>query len=199
MTTFYLVRHGETGIRNKINGRTPGVHLNPEGHEQAKKMAKRFANVPIARLYSSPLDRTMDTAEYLARQLNLPIETAEPVLEIDFGDWTGMTFDDLNKDPQWQYVNSFRSGTRIPGGDTMLDVQHRFVSWMHNVRDQHVGQRVVVVSHGDPIRAAITYWAGLHLDMFARIHVSLTSVTVIDMDYSHARVLTMNNVGELPL
>src|SRR5438552_367484 len=150
MTTFYLVRHGQTGIRNKINGRTPGVQLNDEGHAQAARMAKRFSNVSIAALYSSPLDRTMDTAQYLSRQLNLPIEATEAVLEIDFGDWTGMSFDDLSKDSRWQHFNSFRSGTRIPGGETMLEVQHRFVTWMDLVRNEHAEKRVVVVSHGDP-------------------------------------------------
>jgi len=199
MTTFYLVRHGETGVRNKINGRTPGVHLNDEGQAQAQRMAKRFADIPIAALYSSPLDRTMDTAQHLARQLKLPVQTAEALLEIDFGEWTGMTFDELNKDPRWQQFNSFRSGTRIPGGETMLEVQRRFVNWMETIRDQYVGKRVAAVSHGDPIRAAMTYYAGMHLDMFARLEVSLTSVHVISLDDNHARILTMNNVGELPL
>jgi probable phosphoglycerate mutase len=199
MTIFYLVRHGETGVRNKITGRTPGVHLNDEGKTQAQKMARRFANIPIAALYSSPLDRTLDTAQYLARQLNLAVQTVQEVSEIDFGDWTGMTFDDLKKDPRWERFNSFRSGTRIPGGETMLEVQLRFVSWMSAIRHHHVGKRIVVTSHGDPIKAAAAYYLGLQVDMFDRFDVSLTSVTAIRLDDNHAHVLTLNSVGELPL
>src|SRR5437879_6349649 len=101
MTTFYLVRHGETGAR-KINGRRPGVYLNQEGHAQAKKMAERFANIPIAAVYSSPLERTMDTAQYLSSQLNLPIQPVDAVIEIDFGDWTGTTLENLANDLRWQ-------------------------------------------------------------------------------------------------
>jgi probable phosphoglycerate mutase len=198
MTIFYLVRHGETGVRNKINGRTPGVHLNHQGHAQAQKMSERFSRIPIAALYSSPLDRTMDTAQHIAQQINLAIQTVEAVTEIDFGEWTGMTFDDIWKDPRWEHFNSFRSGTRIPGGETMLEVQGRFVNWMEAVRPQHDGKRVIVVSHGDPIRAAILYYAGLHIDMFNRLDISLTSVNAISVDDSHARILTFNNVGELP-
>ena len=162
-------------------------------------MAQRFTNIPIAALYSSPLDRTLDTAQHLARQLNLAVQTVQEVTEIDFGDWTGITFDDLKKDPRWEQFNSFRSGTRMPGGETMLEVQLRFVGWMDAIRRQHTGKRVVVVSHGDPIKAAAAYYLGLHIDMYDRFDVSLTSVTAIRLDDDHAHVLTLNNVGELPL
>jgi probable phosphoglycerate mutase len=198
MTIFYLVRHGNTGVRNKIIGRTPGIHLNQEGHAQAQKMAARFSEIPITALYSSPLDRTMDTAQHLARQINLTIQIVEEVVEIDFGDWTGMAFDDIRKDSRWEHFNSFRSGTRIPGGETMLEVQDRFVGWMEAVRRQHAGERVIVVSHGDPIRAAVLYYSGLHIDMFNRLDISLTSVNAINVDDNQARILTFNNVGELP-
>ena len=197
MTTFYLVRHGDTGVHNKITGRTPGVHLNDRGHEQARIMAERFSNIPIVALYSSPMDRTKDTAQHIVRRLNLPVEAVEAVSEVDFGDWTGMTFDDLDKDPRWHRFNSFRSGTRIPGGESMIEVQQRFVGWMDTVRRRHIAERIVVVSHGDPIKAAVTYYTGLHLDMFDRFDISLTSVSVITLDDDQARVLTINNVGDL--
>jgi probable phosphomutase (TIGR03848 family) len=197
MTVFYLVRHGETGAR-KINGRRTGVHLNHEGHAQAQIMAERFANIPVAALYSSPLERTMDTAQYLSRQLNLPIQTVNAIIEIDFGDWTGKTLEDLANDPQWQHFNSFRSGRRIPGGETMLEVQQRFVNWMDTVRRQHINQRIVVVSHGDPIKAAIMNYLGMHLDMYDRFDIGLTSVSILSVADDQARVLTVNNMGKLP-
>jgi probable phosphoglycerate mutase len=199
MTTFYLVRHGETGVHDRITGRTPGIHLDDRGQEQARIMAERFTNIPITALYSSPLDRTQDTARHLAQRLNLSIQTAEEILEIDFGNWTGMTFDELQKQVQWERFNSFRSGTRIPGGETIIEVQQRFVRWMDAIRHERPGERVIAVSHGDPIKAAVIYYAGLHLDMFNRFDISLTSVSVISVDDSQARVLTVNNVGGLPL
>ena len=197
MTTFYLVRHGETGAK-QINGRRPGVHLNPEGQAQAQRMAERFSKIPIAALYASPLERTMDTAQYLSGKLNLPIQTEDAVLEIDFGDWTGKTLEELTNDPRWKRFNSFRSGTRIPEGETMLEVQQRFVNWIDNIRRQHVDQRVVVVSHGDPIKCVLMYYAGMHIDMYNRFDVGLTSVNVVSIDDDHARILTINNVGNLP-
>jgi probable phosphoglycerate mutase len=197
MTIFYLVRHGETGAR-RINGRRPGVHLNEEGQSQAHKMAERFANIPIAALYSSPLERTMDTAQHLSRRLSLPIQAADAIIEIDFGDWTGRTLEDLAADPRWQHFNSVRSGTRIPGGETMNEVQMRFVNWMDTVRGHHVNQRIVAVSHGDPIKAAVMHYLGMHIDMYDRFDVGLTSVSVVRVDESDARILTVNNAGVLP-
>jgi broad specificity phosphatase PhoE len=68
--------------------------------------------------------RPCANAQYLSRQLNLPIQTVNAIVKIDFGDWTGRTLEDLANDPLWQHFNSFRSGTRILGGETMLEVQH---------------------------------------------------------------------------
>lgn len=197
MTTFYLVRHGETGAK-QINGRRPGVHLNAEGHAQAQKMAERFTNRPIAAVYSSPLERTMDTAHYLSHRLSLPIQTADAITEIDFGEWTGKTLEDLADDPRWRRFNSFRSGTRIPGGETMLEVQQRVVKWMDAIRGQHAGKSVIAVSHGDPIRCAVMFYAGMHIDMCDRIDVGLTSISVVSVDDNRARILTINNAGAPP-
>jgi probable phosphoglycerate mutase len=139
----------------------------------------------------------MDTAQYLSRQFHLPIRTVDAVIEIDFGDWTGMTLEELAADPQWQRFNSFRSGTPIPGGETMLEAQQRFVNWIDSARRQHINQRIVVVSHGDPIKAALMYYLGMHLDMYDRFDVSLTSINVLHIDDNQARILTVNNAGVL--
>ena len=80
----------------------------------------------------------------------------------------------------------------------MIQVQSRFLGWMEQVRRDDAQKRIVVVSHQDPIRAVVTYYAGLHVDMFYRFDISHASVTVIEIENSKPRVLTLNNVRSLP-
>ncbi|PYS40041.1 MAG: hypothetical protein DMG14_11915 [Acidobacteria bacterium] len=198
MAMFYLVRHGDTGVSNMISGRMSGVHLTQAGREQAQHLADRFSDIPADALYSSPLERALETAHAIATVLDLPVRIAGEITEIDYGDWTGKSFDDLSPDPRWQFFNSFRSAAQIPHGENMIQVQSRFLGWMEQVRRDDAQKRIVVVSHQDPIRAVVTYYAGLHVDMFYRFDISHASVTVIEIENSKPRVLTLNNVRSLP-
>ena len=117
MTKFFLIRHAATETAGKrLSGRKPGVHLNAEGQAQAESLAQRLSGVGISAIYNSPLERAIETAEPLARLLNLDHARCENFLEIDFGRWTGCAVTDLENDPEFKLFNSFRSCTRIPGG-----------------------------------------------------------------------------------
>jgi len=199
MTTFYLVRHGDTGIKNRISGRMSGVHLNETGRRQAEQLAGRFTGIAVDSLYSSPVERAVETAQPIAQRLNLTIQTAEAVSEIDYGEWTGKSFDELSVDSRWQSFNVFRSGSQIPGGENILQVQRRFVGWMEEVRRDQTDGRIVVVSHQDPIKAVVTYYADIHIDMFCRFDISNASVTVLRVDDRDASLITLNNVDALPI
>ena len=199
ITTFYLVRHGDTGIKNRISGRMTGVHLNETGRRQAERMAERFTGIAVESLYSSPVERAVETAQPIGQNLDLTIQIAEAVSEIDYGEWTGKSFDELSLDSGWQSFNVFRSGAQVPGGENILQVQRRFVGWMENVRRDHADGRIVVVSHQDPIKAVVTYYAGIHIDMFSRFDISNASVTVIRVNDRDASLITLNNVGVLPM
>ena len=93
----------------------------------------------------------------------------------------------------------FSSGAQIPGGENILQVQRRFVGWLETVRRDHPDGRIVVVSHQDPIKAVVTYYAGIHIDMFSRFDISNASVTVIRVNGRDAFLITLNNVGALPV
>src|SRR5262245_10580513 len=198
MTDFYLIRHGETGVRNRLSGRMPGIHLNAEGREQAARTAQRFTDLSIAAVYSSPLERAQETAECIAAVAERPVQVVEAVSEVDYGDCTRMRLDVLDEDTRWRHYNAFRSGVRIPGGENMIELQSRFTNWMEDVRQRYVGETIVVVSHQDPIKAAVAYYAGLHSDMFPRFHISPAATTVIRVDNNGAHLLTLNNGGALP-
>ncbi|WP_210463587.1 histidine phosphatase family protein [Rufibacter roseolus] len=198
MTKILLIRHATTdSVGKRLSGRTPGVFLNEEGVAQAQQLAQRLANFPVDALYSSPLERTLQTADFVAQAQQLQTIPMEDFLEINFGEWTNCTFEELSGDQQFQRFNSFRSVTRIPGGELMLEAQARVIAGLQKLCAQHPHGTVAVVSHSDLIKAAVAYYAGVHLDMFQRLEISPASVSIIEVYEETARILLINDTGEL--
>jgi probable phosphoglycerate mutase len=199
MTTFYLIRHANTDFIGKVLcGRMSGFHLNAEGREQAERLAERFRGIGIDSLYSSPLERALETAEPLAKAAGLTVRTTEEVSEVEYGEWTGRAIADLRSGSVWGSYNTFRTAAQIPGGESVLQLQNRIAGWMERIRREQSGERVAVVSHADPIKAAVTHYAGMHLDMFCRFEISPASVTVIQVRDAGPSVLALNSTAELP-
>lgn len=198
MTRFLLIRHATTdSVGKRLSGRTPGVSLNEEGRTQAQNLADRLASLPINAVYSSPLERAVQTAEPISRAKGLETIICEDVLEMDFGQWTNCSFKELENDPVFQRFNTFRSNTRIPGGELMLEAQARIVRGLEKLGAQHPNQTVAVVSHADLIKAAVAYYAGIHLDMFQRLEISAASVSVLEIYDETARLLLINHTGQI--
>jgi len=198
VTTFLLVRHATCDpVGRSLAGRTSGVTLNDAGRAEAERLAERLAGVRVAAIYTSPLQRARETAAAVAARTGAPVRPHEPFGEIDFGEWTGRTFAELAPDPRWQRFNTFRSGTRVPGGELMLEAQARAVAAVHALAAAHAGETVVVVSHADVIKAVVAYFAGIPLDLTHRLEVSPASVSVLALDDEGARVLGLNDTGAL--
>jgi probable phosphomutase (TIGR03848 family) len=196
MTTFFLIRHASTdAVGKRLAGRTAGVHLNAEGRAQAQTLAKRLASSSISAIYSSPLERALETAAPLADALGLQTVIASEFIELDFGEWTNSAIEDVMKDERFRHFNSFRSCTRIPGGETMLEAQARIIAGMEKLRLEHHGQTVAIVSHGDLVKAAVAYYAGIHLDLFQRIETDPASVSIITVYDETARIVQVNGEG----
>lgn len=193
MCTFLLIRHASHDYLGRaIAGWLPGVHINEPGREEAARLAETLADEGIEALYSSPLDRTMDTAGFIAHRLDLTIHVEESFGEVRFGEWTGATFEDLDRDPRWQAYNRFRSGTRPPDGELLLEVQSRVIAAMERIRDDHPQGTVAVLSHGDVIKAAVMYYLGMPLDFLERFEIGPASVTAITVGDWGAKVLRLN-------
>ena len=193
MTVFHLLRHGQHVLQGRVlAGRTPGIGLSTMGRAEIAAVADRLANEDIVALYSSPLQRTRETAEILSERLDLPIQYREDLLELDFGEWTGLTFDAVRTDERWPVWRDCRSIATIPGGESMRQVQDRAVEALFDLRQTHRDGRVLIVSHGDVIRAALLFALGMPLDFYSRIEVGLASINTIHIDNSGIRVLGVN-------
>ena len=193
MTVFHLLRHGEHVLRGRVlAGRTPGVGLSARGRAEMAAVAERLAEEQIAALYSSPLQRTRESAEILSARLDLPVEYREDLLELDFGEWTGLTFDAVRNDERWQLWSTCRSIATTPGGESMRQVQERAVRALFEIRQGHPDATALIVSHGDVIRAALLFALGMPLDFYWRIEIGLASLSTIDIDDRGIRVLAVN-------
>jgi probable phosphoglycerate mutase len=199
-TTILLVRHGLTGSTGKIlPGRAPGLHLSPAGVAQAEKVAQRLVDVAPApsALYASPLERTRETAAPIARALGLRVRTNKGLLECDFGNWTGKTLASLSKKPEWRSVQNTPSSFRFPQGESFTEMQLRIWDTLHDLAAQHRGETIVVVSHADPIKAAVTYAQGVPLDLFQRTVISTCSVSALVVGTGTPIALCVNSTGSL--
>jgi broad specificity phosphatase PhoE len=173
-----------------LSGRTPGLGLSAEGAAQAERLGARLSAERLDRVQASPLDRTMQTARAIAG--DLPVEQVAALNEVDFGDWTGRTFDDLAGDPQWDGWNRARGSASAPGGETMVAAQARIVTHLESLARDHDGESIAVVTHCDMIRAAVAWVLGLPLDHLLRFDIDPASVTRITLGDWGGRVLGLN-------
>ena len=199
MGIFHLLRHGEHGLLGKVlAGRMPGVGMTERGRAEIASQAERLAGDKIAAIYASPLQRTRESAEIVSARLGLPIEFRDDLLELDFGEWTGATFDSIRADPRWQAWSTQRSLAVIPGGESMRAVQQRVVAALLELNERHLHESVVLVTHGDVIRAALLYALGMPLDFYNRIEIGQGSISTISLGAGGIRVLTLSDRPRLP-
>lgn len=200
-TYFLLIRHGENDWvgTDRLAGRTPGVYLNEKGQQQAQALVQLLHQQPIAAIYSSPLERCLQTAQPLAVECNLPVVAEDGILEVDYGEWRGANLKELAKLPEWHRVQHYPSTFRFPGGESLREVQNRAVGTVERLRDAHPNAVVALFSHGDVIRTTIAHYMGTALDLFQRVIISTASVTVLAFFDQTPAILGVNYLASLPL
>jgi len=195
MPTLLLIRHAENDYVKKgvMAGRLPGIHLNEKGRIQAQALAEKLATAPIKALYTSPLERAVETAEPIARALGLEPILRPGIAETDMGEWQGQSYKQLRRTKAWKTVQAAPSLFRFPGGESFAECQVRMVAEIESLRLQHDNKDLFAcISHGDPIKLAIAYYLGLPLDHFQRLWTSPASITALSIGEMGSRLLTMN-------
>jgi probable phosphomutase (TIGR03848 family) len=223
MTVVLLVRHGLTASTGKaLTGWLPGISLDDRGQAQAAALAARLAQVPLAAIVSSPLERCAQTAMAIASGQSasgqaaggqaaggqaasgqadagpMAVQIDDRLGECKYGDWTGQPLRKLTRDPLWRVVQSHPSAVRFPGpdGESMMAMQQRAVAAIREWNEK-LGKDVsyLVCSHGDVIKAILADALGMHLDMSQRIQVDPCSLSVIRYTTLRPFVLRMNDAG----
>ena len=167
MTTILLVRHGETdwNLERRVQGHTDRP-LNDTGREQARALAETLVDEPIDAVYSSDLARAHETARIVAERKGLDVTVLPELRERHFGTWEGLTdIEVLERFPQ-------AHGGHWGDAETQDEMDRRVVSAMRRVAEHHEGERVLVVSHGGPVRSVLRHCGETNLGTVENCHVA---------------------------
>lgn len=195
MTVLFLVRHAVyEGYGPLLVGRARGYGLSAEGLRQAEALAARLASERITHVLTSPRERARETAAPIAARCGLPLDVAAELDEIDYGGWTGRSFAELEDQPLWRRWNTFRSGARPPGGESMAEAQARALGRLDDLVVAEPDGRIVLVSHSDILKALIAWFIGMPLDLMQRLEIAPASVSVLEVQLWSPRLLGLNEV-----
>ena len=199
MTTLFLVRHGLTAQTGHVlYGRTPGIPLDHRGAAQADQLVDRFDGVRLTAIYTSPLERCVQTVEPLGFARRLPLRRDEALVEMDAGAWTGRTLGQVCRLKAWRTVQQTPSAFAFPGGgEAFVDAQSRAVAGLERIARRHRNGRVVVATHGDIARILLAHYAATPLDEFQRIVIDTAAVSVLHLGGPRPHVLLVNDTGGL--
>ena len=196
MPLLLLIRHGENEYvkTGRMAGRLPGIHLNQRGQDQARALGEALKDVPIKAVYSSPLERAMETADPIASAHKLQIIQESGLLESDIGKWQGKSLKALRLTKLWKVVQNSPSRFRFPEGESFPEMQTRIAAALERIIQRHNKPQdiVAVVFHSDPIKLAVSHFLGMPLDNFQRLSCDTGSLTALHVSESGANLVKLN-------
>jgi probable phosphomutase (TIGR03848 family) len=201
--TVILLRHGRSTANTAgvLAGRTPEVALDEQGEAQADALVQRLAQLPLAAVVCSPLQRCRDTVAPLAQARELEVTVDDRFIEVDYGEWTGRELRTLAKERLWKVVQTHPSGAVFPGGEALAAMQARAVAavreWDAKLGAEH-GPHVLwlACTHGDLIKAILADALGVHLDGFQRIVANPCSVSAVTYTETRPFVQRINDCAD---
>jgi len=196
MPLLLLIRHGENDYTktHKLAGRLPGVHLNEHGQKQAQALADALTQVSVKAIYSSPLERAMETATPIAESHKLTIQQEPDLMDTDIGKWQGKSLASLRLTKAWKIVQSAPSRFRFPDGESFVGAQTRYIDTLERIiKTHHKPQDIVaVVFHSDPIKLVVSHFLGMPLDHFQRLGCDTGSLTALYAGEANANLIKLN-------
>ncbi|HEU5056807.1 MAG TPA: histidine phosphatase family protein [Kofleriaceae bacterium] len=200
-TTVFLIRHGVTAWH--AEGRVLGqrdIPLSAAGMAQAEAAAAAVRGVKMSEVLSSPLQRAIQTAEIIGQAAGIEVARDPRLIDFQLGKWTGMTYDDVAKNEEYQRFLQQPESERIPGGESLDDIRRRAVSAVEQaLSDNATGDALAIVTHAGIIRVLITHYMGSPPANYHRVRVSPGSISILGFsdDRQLPRVLAVNLVGSI--
>jgi probable phosphoglycerate mutase len=195
MPLLLLIRHGENDYtkKHKLAGYTPNVHLNERGQSQAQALGDALKDVPIKAIYSSPLERAIETATPIATARGLEVQIEAGLIETNVGKWQGRSLASLRLQKAWRVVQGAPSRAQFPEGETFYECQTRVVAALDSISRKYKPQDIVAcVFHADPIKLATAHYIGLHLDHFQRLSCDTGSLSALYISELGANLIKLN-------
>ena len=197
-TTIYLIRHGKPDFPSDRIYCDAQEHpdLTEEGRNQAESGAEYLAEQEIEAIYSSPLSRTLQTAEYLANKSGISLKTETDLQERAFGIWDGLTFVEIEQQypTEYQAWKQDQVGFTPPGGETMREVSARVERCLQAIIERHKGRSVAIFTHMGPIRLAVTQAFEIPMTQYRQIRVDYAGISRIDYGVSRNNLMFLNRI-----
>ena len=193
-TLFHLVRHGaHDQVGRVLVGRMAGVALSQAGRAQAERVAGLLSGRAIVAVLSSPQPRAEATARVIAVRHGLEVELEGGLDEVDFGEWEGRAFEELEGDAGWRAWTRMRGLALTPGGEGMGGVQGRVLGVLARARARWPAGEVVMAGHQDVLRAALLGVLGAPLDLFGRMALEPGGIASVRLWADDARLEMLDN------
>ena len=178
----------------KLPGQSAGIHLNERGQKQAQALGEALKEVAIKAIYSSPLERAMETAEPIATSHKLQIVQEPNLMDANVGNWQGKSLKVLRLTNAWKVVQHSPSRFQFPEGESFIDLQTRIAKALEAIVKKHNKPKdiIAVVFHADPIKLAVAHFLGLPLDHFQRLSCDTGSVSALYVGEMGANLIKLN-------
>ncbi len=203
MTRLFLIRHGETLANREFRYiGTSDYALSETGERQVAQLATALAPLPIAAIYSSPLQRAHATATAIAAPHKLEVQIARELREMDFGAWEGLNRAEVLAlgTEEARLLSAWEKDTTVapPGGESFAEVQQRVRACVEQLAETHAGQTLALVSHVGPIKVLLASALETPISASFRIILDPATISVIDWQAGgHALIRLVNRHAHL--
>ena len=194
MTTFLLLRHAHSIANGAgvLAGRTSGISLSDLGRKQSRALKKTLSDIEPRYIFSSPLERCIQTVDPLARSLNKKVRTLDGLIEMDYGLWSGRKLRHLAKEPLWKKIQKEPSAVVFPEGESFPQAWRRIEKTLRDLQSKYPKSTLLLCTHGDITKMAIAMTVGIPLDDFQRIVIDPASLSVLDWEGRQRTLLQSN-------
>jgi probable phosphoglycerate mutase len=192
-TRVFFIRHAPTATTGKVlYGRTTGLDLSDQGRDYARLLGEHLKDIRIDSIYSSPLERALQTAEHILAGRDIELTVRDELIDTHNGTWTNMTLADCAKLEEWKIVQEHPSQFTFPDGESFFDVLTRMDEIVRSIVSFNPNKNVAIVCHRDPIILLLSSYLGLHMDLFQRIPCTPASLSEVIFSNGTARVQSIN-------
>ena len=194
-----FLRHGqaENNTKKILAGRSPGVDLTQVGIQQAEQSGKMLESLNISAIYSSPIDRALQTAEIVGKHCDLDITNDDRLIELDMGKFTKMPYDQIFAKHGNVFLKFYEGSNEVSenGVETFANVQKRVLDMVDFVVNKHKNQNVVLVTHMDPIKAMIGKTLSLKPEILFELIIANASLNIFK---NHDQKFYLTAINAMP-
>ena len=196
MRLIIFLRHGQAINNTKriLAGRSLGVPLTETGVLQAKRIAKFLKPFNISTIYSSPMERAVNTSQIVAKHHSLEVKTDDRLIELDMGKFTGMAYDDIFAKHGNVFLKFYDGDLEIAhnGVETFVEVKKRILNIIDHILKEHVDENVLLVTHMDPIKAMLATIMDLKPTSLCELIIENASLTVFKEEQGKLSLFAIN-------